>query len=265
MSYSLATLWHERQRFLPGICAVAFSAVLIAVQGGLLLGLFSITSLPIDRSAADVWVGNPDVLSIDLGQPVPQSWQARLTEDPGVERAEVYLQGFTHWTKPGGSAELCCVIGARLDGTSLGGMRELTPELRRRLTEPGAVVVDESELKRLGVQGIGGVAEINGNRVRVVGVVNGLKSLAGPYVFCSVSTARPLLRMPEDRTTFVLARCRPEADRDAVVARLRQHPQMAVFTSEDFSRQSRMHWLLQTLPALPWAVPRSSACWSAPW
>ena len=30
MSYSLATLWHERQRFLPGVLAVAFSALLIA-------------------------------------------------------------------------------------------------------------------------------------------------------------------------------------------------------------------------------------------
>ena len=39
MSYSLATLWHDRQRYLPGMLAVAFSAVLIALQCGLLLGL----------------------------------------------------------------------------------------------------------------------------------------------------------------------------------------------------------------------------------
>ena len=28
MSYSLATLWHDRQRYLPGMLAVAFSAYL---------------------------------------------------------------------------------------------------------------------------------------------------------------------------------------------------------------------------------------------
>ena len=77
MNYALATLWHDRQRYLPGILAVTFSAVLIALQGGLLLGLFSITSLPIDHAGADVWVGSPNVASLDLGEPVPQDFLAR--------------------------------------------------------------------------------------------------------------------------------------------------------------------------------------------
>ena len=57
MSYTLATLWHDRQRYLPGILAVAFSALLIALQCGLLFGLLSISTIPIDRSDADVWIG----------------------------------------------------------------------------------------------------------------------------------------------------------------------------------------------------------------
>src|SRR2546422_248381 len=50
MSYSLATIWYERNRFLPGILAVTFSAVLIAIQCGLLLGMFSTLTIPIDRT-----------------------------------------------------------------------------------------------------------------------------------------------------------------------------------------------------------------------
>ena len=61
-SYTLTTLWHDRQRFLPGVLAVTFSAALINLQCGLLLGLFSTTSIPIDHSSADLWVGNPEVL-----------------------------------------------------------------------------------------------------------------------------------------------------------------------------------------------------------
>src|SRR5437588_550503 len=61
MSYSLATLWHERQRYVPGVLAVGFSALLIALQCGLLLGLFSITSIPVDHTRADIWVGSPEV------------------------------------------------------------------------------------------------------------------------------------------------------------------------------------------------------------
>jgi len=72
VSYSLRTLWYERQRFLPGVLAVAFSGLLIALQCGLLLGLFAITSIPIDHSRADVWVAAPKVLSVDLGRPMPE-------------------------------------------------------------------------------------------------------------------------------------------------------------------------------------------------
>ena len=37
MSYAITTIWHERNRFLPAIMAVAFSALLIALQSGLLM------------------------------------------------------------------------------------------------------------------------------------------------------------------------------------------------------------------------------------
>jgi putative ABC transport system permease protein len=249
MSYSLATLWHERNRYLPGVLAVSFSALLIALQCGLLLGLFSVTSIPVDHTHADVWVGHPEVLSVDLGRPIPERWLARLEALPEVQQTEIYLQGFAYWGKPNGGTELCIVIGSRLEGDPLGAVSELTPELRDRLTEPGSIVVDESELGRLGVKGIGDIAEITGQRVRIVGLVHGLKSLAGPYVFCSVPTGRPLLRLNDklqDQTTYLLARCHTPEEGPVVVERLRAYPNMAAFTSGDFSLRSRMHWLTKT-------------------
>ena len=54
MSYALLTLWFDRQRYLPGVLAVAFSALLIALQCGLLFGLLSVTSIPIDSTTASV-------------------------------------------------------------------------------------------------------------------------------------------------------------------------------------------------------------------
>jgi putative ABC transport system permease protein len=246
MSYSLTTLWFERQRYVPGILAVGFSALLIALQCGLLLGLFSITSIPVDHTRADIWVGSPQVLSVDLGRPMPESYLLRLASQPGVVASEIYLQGFAYWGKPDGGSELCIVIGSRLDDDSMGAVKELTPELRARLTEPGSIIVDEAELDRLGINGVGDVAEISGRRVRVVGLVKGLRSLAGPYIFCSVSTARPLLRVFSDQTTYVLARCANPSDAPAVVERLRAHPDMSAFTSEEFSLRTRWHWLTKT-------------------
>src|SRR6476469_2622542 len=132
MSYSLATLWHDRQRYLPGVLAVAFSALLIALQCGLLLGLFSITSIPIDHTHADVWMGAPEVLSVDLGRPIREAYLGRLACQPEVEHCEIYVQGFAYWSRRDGGTELCMVIGSRLSDDALGAVDELTPEMRRR-------------------------------------------------------------------------------------------------------------------------------------
>src|SRR5437660_6268933 len=150
MSYSLSTLWYERERYLPGVLAVGFSALLIALQCGLLLGLFSITSMPIDHNKADLWMGAPGVLSVDLGRPVREGYLGRMAVHPEVERCEVYLQGFAYWSKHDGSTELCMVIGSRLGPDSLGAVDALTLDLRGKLTEPGTVVIDESDTGRLG-------------------------------------------------------------------------------------------------------------------
>jgi putative ABC transport system permease protein len=246
MSFSLAALWHERSRFLPGILAVAFSALLIAVQGGLLLGIFSMFALPIDRSRADVWVGYPGAPSIDLCLPIPKAWEARLAINPEVERVETYLYGTLVWGKRGGGIETCSVIGSRLDNGTLGAVDDLTPELRERLMEPGSIVVDESALDDLGLARVGDRAEVNGHHVRLVGLVRGLRGVAGAYVFCSIPTAQTLLRLRPDQVTFLLARCRNPADTAAVVQRLRTYGNMSAFSSEEFSLRSRLHWLLKT-------------------
>lgn len=247
MPYSLAMLWHERTRYWAAVLAIAFSALLIALQGGLLLGLFSITSLPIDRAAADVWVGNPDILSVDMGRPIPTAWLGRLARLPQVEQVEEYLEGFTNWVKPSGGTELVCVIGSRLEAGSLGALDRLTPELRVRLTEPGACVIDENERARLGVQRVGDTAEIAGHRVRVVGLVRGIRSVVGPYIFCSLSTARSVLRnYAPDQATYLLVKCRQPTDAAAVVAELRRYPDLSAFTSAEFSLRTRMHWLTRT-------------------
>jgi putative ABC transport system permease protein len=261
VNYSLSTLWHERPRFLPGIGAVAFSAVLIALQCGLLLGLFKITSLPVDNSNADVWVSSNNALSVDLGRPIPLTRVSRFAGDPRVERYETYYQAFASWIKPDGGSQLCIIIGSDLSEGSMGAVNELTPEMRIALTEPNTIVIDRAEFKALGVDGVGDYAEINKIRVRIVGETKGLKSLAGAYVFCSRDTARVILRnmTPRDTTTYYLIRCSTNGDgSDAARARTakeltadlneeyKDQHDMSVWTSDDFSTQSRLHWLLKT-------------------
>ncbi len=246
MSYALSTLWYERQRYIPAVLAVAFSCMLIALQCGLLLGLFSITSIPIDESRADIWVGHPDVPSVDLGIPIPEAWQSYLAM-PEVERTEPYMEGFAYLKKPTGGMELTLVIGTRLGPDSIGAVRQLTPMHRTLLSEPSSVVIDEGEFGRLGISKVGDTAEIFGKRIRVVGTVSGLRSLAGPYLFCSLDTARNVLRPPADQCTFILAKCHKKEDAPIVVKRLKAYPdKLYASTTADFSRHSQLHWLTKT-------------------
>jgi putative ABC transport system permease protein len=247
VSYTLSTLWHERQRYLSGVLAVAFSAILITLQTGLLWGLFATTSAPIDHAGADIWLGAPRVLSVDLGRAISENHLSRLANQPGISAPEIYILDYHYWVKKNGSKELCIVIGSRLGPGALGAIKELTPALRAKLSEPGAVVIDVTEMNRLGVTRVGDTAEIAGRHVRVVGLVRGLKSLTGPYIFCSVETAQRILPILPDQTTYVLARCPDRSRAHQIVDKLRaDHPDISAFTREEISLRTRMYWLTMT-------------------
>jgi putative ABC transport system permease protein len=254
MNFALATLRHDKSRFIPAIGAVTFSATLIALQLGLLIGLFSLTSIPIDHTHAHIWIGSPNVPNVDVGRPIPQSFIERLADYPDIDRVEVYIHSFGAFIKPDNSSDVCVVIGCNLEDNSLGGFPELTPELRVLLSEPGAVVIDESEKVKTGLHQIGDIAQISHDprerirRIRLVGYTKGVKSIAGAYVFCSIETARKLLSLSPDSTTYLLVTCNPPERAPAVVADLRRRypDDMSVFTSKEFSIRTQKHWVTKT-------------------
>jgi putative ABC transport system permease protein len=249
LPYSLIILWRDRRRYLPAVLAVALSDLLITIQTGLLLGALAVLSLPIDHSRADIWVASPGVLSLELGYPIPESWRSIPASMPEVEETECYCYGFSYWRKPAGGSEVCCVIGSKLSDSALGAVSDLTPQMRALMAEPGAVVVDESELGRLGLSGVGGSAEVAGRRVRVVGLVRRLKSVGPPLIFCSLRTARllqPLFRDFPRHTMYVLARCRDPRDADSIVRRLNRRSDVSAFTRDEFSVRTRRYWATST-------------------
>jgi putative ABC transport system permease protein len=251
MSYALQTLWHERSRYASGVLAVTFSAVLIALQCGLLLGLFKITSIPIDHTTADIWVGSTEVPSVDLGKPIPVSYLSRVEGMPGVTSVELYIANFANFTRAAGGTELCFLLGSNTDYGSAGAATVLTREQLDALTMPDSIIVDESDMKRLGfLDHPDGKVKINGKEVKLVGTVRGLKSLAAPWVFCSLHTARHLLGflLPADHATYLLARCDSPASAKRVAADLRaKHgTEMGAYTAEEFSARSRWYWLFRT-------------------
>jgi putative ABC transport system permease protein len=107
--------------------------------------------------------------------------------------------------------------------------------------------VDESDLDRLGIKGVGDSAEINRQNVKVVGLVKGFVGTAGAHVFCSIDTARSLFSFRPNQASFILGRCFNPGDAGAVVKRLHEeHPEFSAFTAPQLSRRSRNYWLIQT-------------------
>ena len=109
------------------------------------------------------------------------------------------------------------ILGVNVGPSSMGPVRQLSREQWALLSEEGSVVVDRGDLPRLGVTGVGDTAEMYGRLVRVMGITDGMGSLSGPYVFCSLQTARTLYDLGADQTTYLLARCREPADVPGVV------------------------------------------------
>jgi putative ABC transport system permease protein len=250
MGYALQTLWHESSRYLAGVGAVAFSAVLMALQFGLMLGLFTITSTPIDRTdPRNVWIGAAEVQSVDNAQPIPMSHIGRVGCRPGVRPPEPLVAMFGRFQKPRSGSDLCFVLGSHLDPEAAGAASVLTPELRAALTEPFAIVMDESDLPRMQLEKVGDTGKINGKEVRLVGTVRGQRSLAAPWVFCSLYTAREVqaAMLPPDHVTYLLARCESVERAKAVAAELKaEYRDMMVYTADEFSTETRLYWLFRT-------------------
>src|SRR5579871_5735867 len=114
LAYTWALLVREHSRFLSAVLAVALSAVLINLEWGLMLGIFSTTSIPIDHASADIWVGAPVVPSVDLGRPISVLHRSRLANQPEISETAFYVLAFGQWIRPDSSRETCVIVGTEL-------------------------------------------------------------------------------------------------------------------------------------------------------
>ncbi len=245
------TLIYEWRRFLPAILAVGFAGLLQLLQAALVLGIFGSASVYITGSSADLWAGYPGTQSVNLGRSIDNGVEMRLRMDPAVTAVEPFHWVDADWRGPndtGGVSVFVSGINTRPDGMLFA--HALPPVLRQRLNEPDAVIVDRADLDSLGVS-VGDSAVINGHRVRVVGVSNGLRALGGVNVVASLTTAAELDTDPTNanRMTYFVAKLRDPASAADVAERLRGNRAFGsydVWTAKDFARRSQLYWIFDT-------------------
>ncbi|MGO4408600.1 MULTISPECIES: ABC transporter permease [unclassified Brevundimonas] len=249
-SLALKTLIYDWPRFAPAVVAVAFSGLLVLLQAALILGIFSLSSVYVTRSAADLWVGFPGVQSLDLGRPIAGQAEPFIWMNPNVRRVEPFLWGSGAWRTQRKGEVNVYIVGVDTQPNAMALSDVLSPDLRARVAEPDAVLVDQGDLRKFAAR-VGDVGEINGHRVRIVGSTKGLRGLGGVNVIASLSTTRTLdpSAGPDNQVAYFLAkldnpRAGPNVARALNVAGAGRG--FEALTSDSFARRTTRYWLTES-------------------
>ncbi|WP_410211408.1 ABC transporter permease [Aquirhabdus sp.] len=240
------TLFREWSRFVPAILAIGFAGVLLVMQAALVLGIFGSAAIYVNASSADIWAGYPGTQSVSLGRPINRDLEMLLRMDSEVSQVEPVFWVDGDWRAAlgqGGVSIYLTGINAQPNGMMFDHI--LPPDLRQRLLEPNAVIVDRADIDTLGVV-VGDDAWIDGKKVHVVATISGLRALGGVNVIASEQTAQML---NSSGTTYLIARIFHPDQIASVIQRLSHHTTFGpyeLWSAEDFAWRSQRYWMLDT-------------------
>lgn len=246
-SVALKALLADRGKLCTALIGVVFSVVLVAVQGGLFLGLLGKAGMLVDCCDADIWVGHYRIHNVDFPRDIPRRWVQRVRAVPGVRDARPYLLGFTEMTLPGGGFETVLVVG--VDRASrLGAAWNYRDGTPAAILANDGIVVDLCEADKLDDPAVGELREVGRTRARVVARTEGIMNfLVTPYVFTTYDRALRFLQKPADRCSYILVQLTPEADPQRVCAAIKARlPGAEAFERDEYSRVSVNFWMTRT-------------------
>ena len=241
-------LFHDRVRLIATVVGIVFSIVLVTVQLGVFLSFQDMVTTMIDHAQADFWIVPAETKSFEDSSLLAGRERLHALSVDGVTDAIPVIVGYTSWRKPnGGASKSVLLVGAPITADGLYPW-DVVEGSRDNLSVPDSVAIDRSYATQLGVAHIGGKAEINNQKARVVAMTRGIRSFTTtPYVFVDLKNARSLTGTPPDRVSDLLVRLKPDADRDKVIEAIRADVGDAdVLTTAEFRERSRSFWLFGT-------------------
>ncbi|MBT1070905.1 ABC transporter permease [Pelotalea chapellei] len=245
---ALRILLYDKIRSLITLLGVVFAVGLIFNQLGIFLGLMETSSVIIDHTPGDIWVTSKNSKNFDFSQPFPEYIYNQTIADPEILSAEKLIVAWGIIRQKEGGTEQVEVVGFNPD-TGVGGPWDMLAGDTRYLKNGNFAIVDESAMKRLGKIQVGEYRDVLFHRLQIVGISRGVKSFTtAPILFTSFELAQRLVTyMGSDSTVFVVAKIKPGASVDQVIARLQQRLKgVDVFTAADFSMKTRKYWAIET-------------------
>jgi putative ABC transport system permease protein len=284
-SIARKNLFEDIPRFLVAQAGIMFAVSLVTIQTGILNGFVRSTGILIDRSNADIWVSNKDMVELELTLPIPYGHVALAQQVPGVARAEALLLGGGTWRSPQGDITLVRTFGFEPNGQLFGDFQVVDGNVSA-LTQPYTVMADESSLDSLNVQGVGSTGTLGSLAVKIVGLTQDSQSIASSaYLFTSLENAKaytignrtanlncrleagqflcnsiyndspdsnPVSAKPTpltatDPISYVLVRAKSGVDLDTLKQRLEQAlPGTHAYTKAEMVERTRNYWVKRT-------------------
>ncbi len=243
---AIRNLFHDRARFLVTLIGILFAVVLIAVQLGFYLGASQMIVGTVAHGDADIWISGYQASSFEQAPLLAGRERFAALAVPGVKSATPLVVSFAEWRKPDSSTTNVVVIGSDRGEGALEPWNIVEGTVLAQ--SPDSVILDRTYAKALGVAGVGAIGEIEGKRVRVDAMTDGIRSFTtSPYIFTSLSKARMLLSMPSDQATFYLVKVSPGADAGQVKRGLQARlPGTSIFTKAEFLQRNLDYWLFGT-------------------
>jgi putative ABC transport system permease protein len=245
---ALKNLLHDKLRSAMTVAGVAFAVTLVFVQVGLFLGILGNASVTIERIAADLWVTSRNTPNVDFAHGFPEGYVQRVRSVPGVERADNLLVQFLNLQLPNGAEEGMLAYGLedfRRWGIPWHVVEGDLDDLRRG----PYLFLDDSAVRRYGEFAVGEYREIFGQRTKIIGRTReALSFTTSPIGFLDYRLVQRLAgeRMA-GKTTYVLVRLAPGADREAVRREIaRRLPYNDVYTRAEWAERSRGYWVAST-------------------
>jgi len=189
-SIARKNLFEDVPRFMVAQAGILFAVSLVTIQAGILKGFTHSTTLLIEHSQADIWLGSTKMAHFELSEPLKLEQLVEARKVSGVQRAEpLWLTG-ARWISTDGTVVPLRVFGFNPAGRLfVPGI--LTQGQVRNLKQPYSVLVDETNIKKLGLAQLGDAGEINGLTAQVVGLTKGTQSVASSaYIFTSLETGK---------------------------------------------------------------------------
>ena len=243
---ALKNLIHDRLRFLVTLLGVTISVVMMFAQIGIYMGFMQNASIIIDNTPADIWITSKNSSNFDFPLPFSEGKLPKVKEVPGIAWAEHLVLGWANMKLTNGGSENVELIGFN-PNTGIGGPWRLREGSVDALKAGGGIIIDESAFAKLGRLRIGDYVEILENRVKVVGISEGIRGFTtAPYVFTTYRTAQDIVPWLRGSTVFIVAGVHPQMDVPGIVQELKKIPNIDVYTKGEYSLKTRLYWTWET-------------------